>query len=198
MQESPSEVVIYFEEKNAIPEQYSGRETRNKRFYDLVVVQDFPLCSKKLWISAVVTGFWSRVISTSTVTGWRYPYGTVFILRLFYKRVILIIIRLVVSYWGFRMALTVFFRSSNTAIIEWLSSLGSVYPCTGLAAFWKEYRFIDKVALSRGELYTILTNKASHGGKGNFFFPFCAFVWCFLSYFFYRFSSMASFFVIDS
>lgn len=48
MQESPSEVVIYFEEKNAIPEQYSGRETRNKRFYDLVVVQDFPLCSKKL------------------------------------------------------------------------------------------------------------------------------------------------------
>lgn len=48
MQESPSEVVIYFEEKNAIPEQYSGRETRNKRFYDLVVVQDFPLCGKKL------------------------------------------------------------------------------------------------------------------------------------------------------
>lgn len=47
MQESPSEVVIYFEEKNAIPEQYSGRETCNKRFYDLVVVQDFPLCSKK-------------------------------------------------------------------------------------------------------------------------------------------------------
>ena len=47
MQESPSEVVVYFEQKNVIPEQYSGRETCNKRFYDLVVVQDFPLCSKK-------------------------------------------------------------------------------------------------------------------------------------------------------
>lgn len=48
MQESPSEVVIYFEEKNAIPEQYSGRETRNKRFYDLVVVQDFLFVVKTL------------------------------------------------------------------------------------------------------------------------------------------------------
>lgn len=42
------------------------------------------------------------------------------------------------------MALTVFFRSSNTAIIEWLSSLGSVYPCTGLAAFEKNIALLIK------------------------------------------------------
>ena len=29
------------------------------------------------------------------------------------------------------------------------------------------YICIDEVALSRGELYTILTNKEAHGGKGS-------------------------------
>ena len=29
------------------------------------------------------------------------------------------------------------------------------------------YICIDEVALSRGELYTVLTNKEAHGGKGS-------------------------------
>ena len=39
VQESSSEVVIYLEEKNVVPEQYSSQETESKGFYDPVVVQ---------------------------------------------------------------------------------------------------------------------------------------------------------------
>ena len=51
VQETSSEVVIYLEEKNVVPEQYSSRETESKGFYDPVVVQDFPLRGKKLFLN---------------------------------------------------------------------------------------------------------------------------------------------------
>ena len=51
VQENSSEVVIYLEEKNVVPEQYSSQETESKGFYDPVVVQDFPLRGKKLFLN---------------------------------------------------------------------------------------------------------------------------------------------------
>ena len=47
VQENSSEVVIYLEEKNVVPEQYSSQETESKGFYDPVVVQDVPLRDRK-------------------------------------------------------------------------------------------------------------------------------------------------------
>ena len=51
VQESSIEVVIYLEEKNVVPEQYSSLETESKGFYDPVVVHDFPLRGKKLFLN---------------------------------------------------------------------------------------------------------------------------------------------------
>ena len=51
VQETSSEVVIYLEEKNVVPEQYSSQETESKGFYDPVVVHDFPLRGKKLFLN---------------------------------------------------------------------------------------------------------------------------------------------------
>lgn len=51
VKESASEVVIYLEEKNQVPEKYVGQETESKGFYDPVVVQDFPLRGKKLFLN---------------------------------------------------------------------------------------------------------------------------------------------------
>lgn len=51
VKESVSEVVIYLEEKNVVPEKYAGQETESKGFYDPVVVQDFPLRGKKVFLN---------------------------------------------------------------------------------------------------------------------------------------------------
>lgn len=49
--ESVNKVVIYLEEKNQIPEKYAGQETESKGFYEPVVVQDFPLRGKKVFLN---------------------------------------------------------------------------------------------------------------------------------------------------
>ena len=51
VQETSIEVVIYLEEENVVPEQYSSLETESKGFYDPVVVHDFPLRDKKLFLN---------------------------------------------------------------------------------------------------------------------------------------------------
>ena len=51
VKESGSEVVIYLEEKNVVPLEYAGKETESKGFYDPVVVQDFPLRGKKVFLN---------------------------------------------------------------------------------------------------------------------------------------------------
>ena len=51
VKESVSEVVIYLEEKNVVPEKYAGQATESKGFYDPVVVQDFPLRGKKVFLN---------------------------------------------------------------------------------------------------------------------------------------------------
>lgn len=51
VKESVNEVVIYLEEKNIVPEKYTDQDTENKGFYDPVIVQDFPLRGKKVFLN---------------------------------------------------------------------------------------------------------------------------------------------------
>lgn len=51
VKESSSEIVIYLEEKNEIPGEYSNMKVESKGSYDPVVVQDFPVRGKKLFLN---------------------------------------------------------------------------------------------------------------------------------------------------
>lgn len=51
VKESLNEVVIYLEEKNQTPEKYAGQETEGKFFYEPVIIQDFPLRGKKVFLN---------------------------------------------------------------------------------------------------------------------------------------------------
>lgn len=49
--ESSSEIVIYLEEKNELPGEYSTVKVESKGFYDPVVVRDFPIRGKNLFLN---------------------------------------------------------------------------------------------------------------------------------------------------
>ena len=51
VKESVNEVVIYLEEKNMVPETYTDQDTEIKGFYEPVIVQDFPLRGKKVFLN---------------------------------------------------------------------------------------------------------------------------------------------------
>ena len=51
VKESVNEVVIFLEEKNIVPEKYTDQDTESKGFYDPVIVQDFPLRGKKVFLN---------------------------------------------------------------------------------------------------------------------------------------------------
>ena len=51
VKESSTEIVIYLEEKNEVPGEYSNMQVENKGFYEPVVVQDFPIRGKKLFLN---------------------------------------------------------------------------------------------------------------------------------------------------
>lgn len=51
IKESSSEIVIYLEEKNEVPDEYSNIKVESKGFYNPIVVQDFPIRSKKLFLN---------------------------------------------------------------------------------------------------------------------------------------------------
>ena len=51
VKESSTEIVIYLEEKNEVPDEYSKMKMESKGFYDPVVVQDFPVRGKKLFLN---------------------------------------------------------------------------------------------------------------------------------------------------
>ena len=53
VKESVNEVVIYLEEKNIVPEKYTDQDTESKGFYDPIIVQDFPLRGKKVFLNTV-------------------------------------------------------------------------------------------------------------------------------------------------
>lgn len=51
VKESSTEIVIYLEEKNEAPQEYSESKVESKVFYDPIVVQDFPIRGKKVYLN---------------------------------------------------------------------------------------------------------------------------------------------------
>ena len=51
VKESSTDIVIFLEEKNEVPCEYSNMKVESKGFYDPVVVQDFPIRGKKLFLN---------------------------------------------------------------------------------------------------------------------------------------------------
>ena len=51
VKESSTEIVIYLEEKNEVPKEYSDSKVESKGFYDPVVVQDFSIRGKKVFLN---------------------------------------------------------------------------------------------------------------------------------------------------
>ena len=51
VKESVNEVVFYLEEKNIVPEKYTDQDIESKGFYAPVIVQDFPLRGKKVFLN---------------------------------------------------------------------------------------------------------------------------------------------------
>ena len=51
VKESSTEIVIYLEEKNEAPQEYSESKVESKGFYDPIVVQDFPIRGKKVYLN---------------------------------------------------------------------------------------------------------------------------------------------------
>ena len=51
VKESSTEIIIYLEEKNEVPREYSESKVESKGFYDPIVVQDFPIRGKKVFLN---------------------------------------------------------------------------------------------------------------------------------------------------
>ena len=51
VKESSTDIVIFLEEKNEVPSEYSNIKVESKGFYDPIVVQDFPIRGKKLFLN---------------------------------------------------------------------------------------------------------------------------------------------------
>lgn len=51
VKESSDELTIYLEEKNVIPEEYSSLKVHSKGFYEPIVLQDFPLRGRKVFLN---------------------------------------------------------------------------------------------------------------------------------------------------
>lgn len=51
VKESSSEIIIYLEKKNEVPGEYSDMKVKSKGFYNPVVVQNFPVRGKKLFLN---------------------------------------------------------------------------------------------------------------------------------------------------
>lgn len=49
--EDSTQIVIYLEEKNLVPDEYKDQETESKGFYEPVVVRDFPIRGREVFLN---------------------------------------------------------------------------------------------------------------------------------------------------
>lgn len=120
VKESVNEVVFYLEEKNIVPEKYTDQDTESKGFYDPVIVQDFPLRGKKVFLNIRRRRWLLKKHNEYISRNWRMvAEGTRMTqdFASFFKRTILIAIRSVASSWVFYMELTGIYWSVNTVTI---------------------------------------------------------------------------------
>ena len=74
VKESSSEIVIYLEEKNELPGEYSTVKVESKGFYDPVVVRDFPIRGKNLFLNIrrrrwILYGVFGAAAALTRMTG---------------------------------------------------------------------------------------------------------------------------------
>lgn len=51
VKENDTEIVIYLEEKNEVPNEYSNMKVESEGFYNPLAVQDFPVRGKKVFLN---------------------------------------------------------------------------------------------------------------------------------------------------
>ena len=49
--EDSTQIVIYLEEKNLVPKEYKDKDTESKGFYEPVVVRDFPIRGREVFLN---------------------------------------------------------------------------------------------------------------------------------------------------
>ena len=49
--EDSAQIVIYLEEKNLVPDEYKDKDTEIKGFYDPVLVRDFPIRGREVFLN---------------------------------------------------------------------------------------------------------------------------------------------------
>lgn len=49
--EDSTQIVIYIEEKNIVPVEFSDRDTESKGFFEPTIVQDFPIRGKQVFLN---------------------------------------------------------------------------------------------------------------------------------------------------
>ena len=164
--------LIELEERNIKPEQYCDNKLTSKGFYDSVRIQDFPLRGKACYLDIkrrrwtnedtgeIVSRDWSIVSQGSRITAEFAAFLKEFV------RQQPVSINSVGSYFCINgKRLEHHYVSHLSGFVDWdqrehasdwvlhEKNLGS-------------HLSIDEVALSQGELYTVLTNKSAKGGKG--------------------------------
>ena len=120
VKESSTEIVIYLEEKNEAPQEYSESKVESKGFYDPIVVQDFPILGKKVFLNIRLRRWVLKDENRYVSRNWKLvAQGKPYDARIcdFFKRVILIHFPSAVSFWEPCSVSTVSFLKGNTAII---------------------------------------------------------------------------------
>ena len=120
VKESSTEIVIYLEEKNEAPQEYSESKVESKGFYDPIVVQDFPIRGKKVYLNIRRRRWVLKDENRYVSRNWKLvAQGRPYDARIcdFFKRVILIHFPSAVSFWEPCSVSTVSFLKGNTAII---------------------------------------------------------------------------------
>lgn len=128
----PDAILCYLKRKNVVPEQYSDYEAESKGFYKPVIPSSrkeaFPESSLYFKDSEYINRKWRMATEDSRIT----QGFTSFLKELYYP--VSCKSRDVVWYWRHS------FRAPIPSSSEWLFSVESACPCTGLATFWKEYQ----------------------------------------------------------
>ena len=174
VKESSTEIVIYLEEKNEVPGEYSSMQVESKGFYEPVVVQDFPIRGKKLFLNIrrrrwivkdegrYVSRNWKLVAEGSRIT---HDFASFF--KKNYIDTLPVSCKLLGLLFGVNGELLERqYRNHLSGYMSW-NQLSHAEEWVLFEKNIGPYVGIDEVSLSQGELYTILINKEKRGRSGS-------------------------------
>ena len=152
VKESASEIVIYLEEKNEVPKEYAGMKVESKGFYEPVVVQDFPIRGKKLFLNVRRRRWVVKDENRYVSRDWKLVAGGLQAVG----NAVRIDGELLERQYRNHLSGYLCWEQLPHAE-EWLLFEKNIGVYVGL----------DEVCLSRGELYTVLINKERKGRSGS-------------------------------